>query len=307
MPSDWNPGDAWSRSRFFGGLAQPWLQMVDLPSAAATTSSTPEPVEGAAARLAYPSSEQAAEVPVANLAATAKLIRTADVFAKVLRTDDSAADVLSKVALLGSSVNARDDPDLARTQTSGATGFVFSQMRKIHIDGPPFVMMSGQSGPIQVTLVNDLDQTVTVGLATSTPGSQLRISRIPPVTLGPGRRTSIRLEASSDDIGVHAVTLRVVDTQGRPLGSETRFSVRTSHVSTVIWVIIGIGAGLLLLAIVVRLYRRIRGRLATSGAFLPPTRRQADDSSWNRWTSEPGPDGHRRPDGRAPQAGRGPV
>jgi hypothetical protein len=283
MPSDWNPGDAWSRSRFFGGLSQPWLQMVDLPSVAATTSSGPEPPDGEAARLAYPTSEQAAEVPVTNLAASAKLVRTADVFAGVLRGDHTATDVLSKVAMLGSSVSARADPDLARTQTSGATGFVASQMAKVHVEGPPFVMMSGESGPIQVTLANDLDQPVTVGLSMSTPGSRLRISRIPLVTLGAGRRTSIRLEARSNDIGVHAVTLRVVDSRGRPLGSETRFSVRTSHVSTVIWVIIGIGGALLLLAIVVRLYRRLRRRRATPGPVLPPARptprpRSADPS-----------------------------
>jgi hypothetical protein len=141
-------------------------------------------------------------------------------------------------------------------------------MALVHIEGPPFVMMSGESGPIQVTLVNDLEQTVTVGLAVSTPGSRLRIAKVDPVTLGPGRRTSIRLEASSDDIGVHSVTLQVVDADGVPLGSETRFSVRTSHVSTVIWVIMGAGGVLLLLAIVVRLFRRIRRRRATHGPLL---------------------------------------
>jgi hypothetical protein len=106
----------------------------------------------------------------------------------------------------------------------------------------------------------------------STPGSRLRIAKVAPVTLGPGRRTSIRLEVRSDDIGVHAVTLRVTDANGRPLGSETRFSVRTSHVSTVIWVIIGIGGALLLLAIGVRLYRRVRRRRATPGPLLPRSR-----------------------------------
>jgi hypothetical protein len=133
-------------------------------------------------------------------------------------------------------------------------------------------MMSGESGPIQLTLVNDLERTVTVGLATSTPNSRLRLSRVDPVTLGPGRRTAIRLQARSSEIGVHSVTLKVVDVDGRPLGSETRFSVRTSNVSTVIWVVMGVGGALLLLAIVVRLYRRIRRRRATHGPLLSRSR-----------------------------------
>lgn len=274
MPADWNPGDAWGSSRFFGGLAQPWLQMVDLPSVAATISS--DAGAGDAQKitedtLVYPASEEDAEVPSANLAATEKLVRTAGILADVLRAGGTIEDALSKLAMLGASLDAREDPGLARTRTSAATGYVRSLMAKVHIDGPPFVMMSGESGPIQVTLVNDLAQSVTVGLAMSTPGSRLRITPITPVTLGPGRRTSIRLQARSNDIGVHAVTLKVTDVNGRPLGSETRFSVRTSNVSTVIWVIIGIGGALLFLAIGVRLYRRVRRRRATPGPLLPPS------------------------------------
>ena len=116
----------------------------------------------------------------------------------------------------------------------------------MRVEGPGFVMMSGESGPIQVTLVNDLDQTVTVGLRVTTPGSDLTFADVPPETLGPGRRTSVRLEATSHDIGVHAVTLLATDESGAPLGSEARFSVRSSNVSTVIWVIMAVGGALLL-------------------------------------------------------------
>ena len=92
---------------------------------------------------------------------------------------------------------------------------------------------------------------------------------MPPETLGPGRRTSVRLEATSHDIGVHAVTLRATDESGAPLGSEARFSVRSSNVSTVIWVIMAVGGALLLVAIVIRLVRRIRRRKSTHGPLLP--------------------------------------
>ncbi len=160
---------------------------------------------------------------------------------------------------------------LARARTTSTTGYVRAQMAQVQIEGPQFVMMSGESGPIQVTLVNGLDEPVTVGLRVTTPGSSLRIDQVKPVRLGPGRRTSIRLEASAQDIGVHAVTVLTTDSEGVPLGSEARLSVRTSHVSTVIWVIMAAAGALLLVAIVVRLYRRIRRRRATHGPLLPPT------------------------------------
>jgi hypothetical protein len=215
-------------------------------------------------------------VPASNLAATAALTRTGRTFATVLTGRDDVEDTVARQALLGSSLVARGHPDRARARTTDGVAYLRAQMSGVHVVGPPFVMMSGESGPIQVTLVNDLDQSVTVGLRTSTPDSRLTISRVDPVTLGPGRRTTLRLQASSSDIGVHAVTLRVVDVTGTPLGSETRFSVRTSHVSTVIWVVMGIGGALLLVAVVVRLFRRIRRRRATHGPLLA---RRGDTSS----------------------------
>ena len=63
-----------------------------------------------------------------------------------------------------------------------------------------------------------------VGIAAQTRSSGLKIAARRPVTLGPGRRTAIRLEATSHDIGVHAVTLVATDSEGTPLGSLTQVS-----------------------------------------------------------------------------------
>jgi hypothetical protein len=265
MPPYWDPGPGWAAARFFGGLDTSWLQLVDLPSVLATAPAS----QGRTAAPAYPRALRAAQVPAANLLSSRALARTGGIFAGVLSENHTVDDVLAKAAMLGSSFGARSDPARVRAETDSTTRYVRAQMSQVHIVGPPFVMMSGESGPIQVTLVNDLPQTVTVGLSMSTPGSDLSIARHDPVTLGPGRRTSIRLEARSDDIGVHSVTLRVTDPSGAPLGSRAQFNVRTSHVSTIIWVIMGAGAALLFLAIAVRLLRRIRRRRSTHGPLLP--------------------------------------
>jgi hypothetical protein len=264
LPPYWDPGPGWAAARFFGGLDTSWLQLVDLPAVLATA-----PASRGTIAPVYPTALRAAQVPVANLSSTRALSRAGDVFAGVLSENNTVDDVLAKAAMLGSSYGARSHPARSRGETDSTTRYVRAQMSQVHIEGPPFVMMSGESGPIQVTLVNDLSQTVTVGLSMSTPGSDLSIAKHDPVTLGPGRRTSIRLEVRSNDIGVHSVTLRVTDPFGAPLGSRAQFNVRTSHVSTIIWVIMGGGAALLFLAIAVRLLRRIRRRQATHGPLLP--------------------------------------
>jgi hypothetical protein len=233
--------------------------------------------------LAYPQSDRDAQVPLSNLRSSRTLIGAGAVFARLLTANTTVDDTLARVAMLGSSTSARGDADLARARTESTTGYVRSQLARVRIEGPQFVMMSGESGPIQVTLVNDLDQPVTVGLRMTTPGSNLRITPVDPVRLGPGRRTSLRLAVSADDIGVHAVTLATTDPGGTPLGSQTQLSVRTSHVSTVIWVVMGIGAALLFLAVAVRLFRRIRRRQATHGPLLPhdDSHRRTSDQEQN--------------------------
>jgi hypothetical protein len=274
MPQYWNPGDAAGASDFFGGLTQPWLQLVDLRSVVATASGSPS--DDTLTPL-YPRVEHLAELPAANLTTTQNVTRIGQQFDRLLSANQSIDDNVARLAMLASSANARPRPQVVRTQAQATGAFLRSEMARVRIEGPPFVMMSGESGPIQVTLVNGLDETVTVGLRVATPGSDLQVEHVDPVTLGPGRRTSIRLEASSNDIGVHSVTLVATDASGAPLGGSARFSVRTSNVSTVIWVIMGIGGALLLLAIVVRLYRRIRRRKTTHGPLLPRERPDVSD------------------------------
>jgi hypothetical protein len=51
----------------------------------------------------------------------------------------------------------------------------------------------------------------------------------------------------------------VTDLDGNPLGASVELPIRAAQVSRVIWLIMGGAVGLLFLAIVLRLVRRIRG------------------------------------------------
>jgi hypothetical protein len=68
----------------------------------------------------------------------------------------------------------------------------------------------------------------------------------------------VRMRARAASIGVHNVTLVATTTEGSALGSSDQFTVRSSNIGTVIWVVMGGGAALLAVAIVVRLVRRVR-------------------------------------------------
>jgi hypothetical protein len=190
------------------------------------------------------------------------------VFASLLDRNQTVDDQLAKTAMLGSSTLVRPHPRPAAARVRATTALVRAQMHKVHIEGPPFVILSSQSGTFQVTVINDLDEAVHVGIRADTGTRRLRIQNADPVLLGPGQRASVRLKASSTKIGVHAVTLMPVNAAGQPLGNLVRFNVRSSQVGLVIWVIMGVGAAVLFVAIAIRVGRRVRRRKATHGPLL---------------------------------------
>ena len=255
LPPRFDPGEDWQTADFFGGLDVPWLRQVDLlslldKSPRATTEQAP----------LYPASQRDAHIPLANQLATQELGELGRVYADLLTENDGVADELAKVGMLASSYDVRDRPGAALTRARSTAVRVRRTMQRVVIDGPPFVMMSSETGPISVTVENQLDEPVTVRLTAETRSTDLRISTPDPITLGPGQRAPVRLRADSTSIGVHAVTMVATTEDGSPLGSQAQFNVRTSNVGTVIWFILGGGIAVLALAIVVRLVRRIRNR-----------------------------------------------
>ena len=280
-PAYWDPGSSWSEADFFAGLTQPWLRMVDLPSIVSGAGAAPGGDTSVENAPVYTRADRKARLPLANLRASERLAATGTTFDRMLPDNDTMRSVLARIGMLSSSQTARQDPARTLGQVNSTNAYIRAQMQSVRIEGPSFVMMSGEDGLIQVTLVNGLDQRVRVGVAASTRSSDMRIRQPDLVTLGPGRRTAIRLPASSRDIGVHAVTLIVTDSDGNPLGSLTQVSVRTSRVGIVIWVIMAAGAALLFLAIGVRLYRRVRRRKSTHGPRLPRDQRRLPGQELN--------------------------
>ena len=258
-PQLWDPGAAWPSAAFFSGLEVPWLSMADLPSAVSTTSGAERTYDGP---LVYPRRQKEQELPVDNLLASEELNDTGRVFASLLARNDTVDDALAETAMLASATRARDRPRKAVQMARRASDWVHDRLERVRIDGPerPFVTMSSEQGTFAVTVVNGLDEPVTVGLRASTSTPDLDIGSPEPVTLGAGQRASIRLDVTSRNIGVHSVTLSPTTAEGRLLGSSTKYVVRSSQVGLVIWVIMGLGAAVFAIAIAARIVRRVRDR-----------------------------------------------
>jgi hypothetical protein len=113
-----------------------------------------------------------------------------------------------------------------------------------------------------VTVTNGLNEPIRLRILARTP-DDLVIKAPQSIELEAGKQQSVTLTAQADSIGVHPLRLIATDESGRPLGASEEISVRSNQVGRIIWVIMGVGVGILFLAIAVRLVRRVRGARAS--------------------------------------------
>jgi hypothetical protein len=251
LPADWDPGVRWKSSHFFSGLNLPWLDLVSLDRPDDST-----PTFDAA--LGYPASERHDEIGLANVSASRTLVTTASVMGQLLRTTNDVQHSLDGIALTGVSYHARTDPAAARAQILDTDLAMRARLDKVSVIGTDFVTLSGGSGTLTVTLVNQLDQPITVGIEPRTSSAGVHIDTPKPLEMAPGQRTVLRLRARASSIGVHEVTLTPVTANGAELGTPLTFSLRTSQVGKLIWVVLVCGGVLLVVMILRRIRRGIR-------------------------------------------------
>jgi hypothetical protein len=215
--------------------------------------------------LRYPATQQVTEVEGQNFVAVRELIRAGERLDRLLPENDQIGDLVTGEALNGVSYSVRKGGALARASVRQSVVWIDGVLARVRIQAPRGVTLSSNSGSFSATVTNQLDQPITVSVVGR---SDAGLELVPPepVTLAPRSRTTLLLETRVSTPRVHDVTLLVTDAEGNPFGPADELAIRSSQVSDVIWVILGLGLGLLFLAIVVRLVRRIRGDRRTADA-----------------------------------------
>ena len=262
--------DAAGARSFWSGLdGVSWLRLVDLPTLVSASSIGPatdrqvDPDD-----LAYPDGQREAELPPSVFAEAGSLIRAARTLQGILGKDYAIGDTLIGEALAGTSYDVRGDAD-AGPRLGRSRAWVDERLGAVSLETPDGVNLSSTSGTFNIAVRNALDEPVTVRLEAST-DRDARIRAVNPIVLPANSRASVQISADMRDPGVHNVRLRLTDADGNPIGTEAELPIRSSQVGVVIWAIIGTGAGILLVAIAIRLVRRFRRRgEAPDGAAAP--------------------------------------
>ncbi|WP_243058294.1 DUF6049 family protein [Nocardioides sp. SR21] len=254
LPSTWRPNPV---DGFFNGLDLPWIDLTSVASALQRVGS-----EVDSADLDYPETQALLQLDPAAFAAATDLADAGESLQNLLTDNDEVAGEVLDESLTTTSYSDRLRPDSARVAAYRSRAWIAARLGAVHVEAPRAVILSSGSGRFAATVINTLDEPVTVKIqAQAEPPLQVEVPA-EPLELGPNARTTVLLNASSSGLGVRTVTLRITDTDDVFLGSSDSLPIRSNRVSSVIWLIIGTGVALLFGAILVRLYRRIRAARA---------------------------------------------
>jgi hypothetical protein len=256
LPPDWHPDDA---TDLFSAFSEDWLDSVSVPDVAARPA-----VGQPRAALAYTDEDVDAELGAGNFTTARNLTDSATLLEQVLTLQTTIESQILDEALTTLSQARRTRPAFAMRTAAAAHGELTDLMGSVRVETATSVTLSSDSGPVGASVVNGLDQPVTVKVAAIT-DDDLEIRGNAERQLAPQARGSIRFDAVARRPGMHEIELQVTAPDGTPLGASARLPVRATQVSVLIWIVMATGAGLLFSAIGVRLWRRMRARRREPG------------------------------------------
>ena len=264
LPSAWVPT---ATTGFFEGLDPDWLNLTSVAGATNAHRGRRVPASG----LKYPDAQAGRELRPGLFAAVAALTRAGETLESVLTRNETVGRTVADQGLVSLSYANRRRPGATRVSVDRSREWIEDQLASIRIEGPRRVTLSSASGRFSATLVNGLDEPVTVGIK-AVSDEPMTISGPATVDIPAGGRNTVLLNARTNLLGIHNVRLVVTDVDGIPLGSSDQVPIRAAQVSAVIWVILGTGVALLFGAIAVRLVRRLRAATRDARAAAPAPR-----------------------------------
>lgn len=244
----------------------PWLCAVPLPDVAADRERCPtEPADAPPDRV-----EDRGELQPADGTGELSplfLQQVADVRARAEQLTDDVlvpgdAALQTKARLLrarGRSISTawRDEPVGGRLMLALQREEVDRLRSQVQLVTSGRVLLTSDTGVVEVGLANALDQPVTVGIALNDPvEARLTSSDTGVQTVAAGQQVQVRVRVEARVSGQFVVRATLLDRAGRPFGEPVELVARSTRYGRLALAVTGVAAGVLLVAVGVRLTRR---------------------------------------------------
>ncbi|MEY9943781.1 hypothetical protein [Kitasatospora sp. GAS1066B] len=230
-----------------------WIRMTTLdqvtstPAESATDGTVIAPADN------YPGALRGGELPVSGFKSVADTQNEVDSLLRILTLQNRVNGPFGAAMLRSVSTawrgaeptggTYRNDVQSYLTQLTGAV-FIPKKSSKI--------TLAGNEGMIQVSVRNELTQSVTnleLRLTSSQP-TRLNVSKQQDIVLSAGQSTSPKFLAQAKGNGPVQMTAQLYTTgpDAQPFGTEVQFTVEVTQVTSGVWWVVGAGGALVLLA-----------------------------------------------------------
>lgn len=160
------------------------------------------------------------------------------------------------------SVRWRSDLAALSTEVERQTSAIESEIAGIAIDSPSTITLSSSRGGFPLTISNETDHTVRVGLDLIADNPSLELDDVAPVEIDAGERHTVTVEVDLEDQTSSTVTAQLTTDEGSAFGEPAVFNIRSSNVGLIVWMTMA-AAGVLVIA---TWARRFLGRRRRRGA-----------------------------------------
>ncbi len=266
-----------------------WITPVKLD---VLTQSAPDPKAGTGvpAPTDYPTQARASELSAADLSATDGIQRDLDVLMRVLTLPQRVRGPFSAAMVRSLSTQWRGEAPTGVAYRTGVTGYLKDLRNAVRVPQKTSVTLAGNTGQLQVSVRNDLTQTVTnlKLVLTSTQPNRLKVGQPEELVLPAAQSVTLRYQAEAQNNGPVYVWAQLWTTgpNPQPYGDAQRFTVEVTSVTNgVLYVFAGAGVLLLLAAL-----RFVRQRKRRAGRPHEDGDQPVDDAPAAAGAEEPSPE-----------------
>nr|WP_051966829.1 DUF6049 family protein [Kitasatospora mediocidica] len=232
----------------------------------------------------YPGDLRATELSTKDLATVAQMQQDVDRLVRILTLPQRVSSPFSAAMLRSLSTEWRTQQKAGQDFRTNVTAYLAQLTTAVAIAPKSSVVtLAGDSGLLQVSVKNDLTQTVLnleLRLTSSQP-NRLNVSQPGSIVLGAGQSASLRFTARAKGNGVVPMTAQLwtVGPDAQPYGPEVQFKVDVTHVPSGVWWVVGAGVLLVLLA-GLRIYlKRKKGLVAAGDPDAPLAVGEGEDDA----------------------------
>jgi len=214
----------------------------------------------------YPDRVALKELPAAYVARISQAQSQAALSSEVVPSSARDTTAVYPALLRSGSALFRQQQPVGTQIVDGALVRATAPLTGIRIVSKGAITLPGDTGLIPLSIANDLDTAVTVGISlTATPSVLLSTVPVPPVTIPARSTTLVEVSARVSGSAPVPLTARLTSASGTPFGEPASLQVGTTAYSRAASWVVGVAFALLVLTIVLSAIRRFRGRRSHQG------------------------------------------